>query len=158
MSTYFAIKGQKVQGLNPEPTNLTLGQVWYNTGAQSVRLNSVAGPNAWATSNPLNVGRKRLGGCGTYTAAVAFGGEGSSGSKLTATELYNGTWTTSGALSMGRNSLGSCGTQTAALAFGGQGTNPSPPSITNITEKFGGSTWTTNPSAMTHGRWLLKGA
>lgn len=158
MSTYFAIKGQKIQGLSPEPTNLTLGQVWYNTSAQSIRLNTIIGPNAWATGNNMNLGRKRAGGCGTQTSAVVFGGEGPSSNKIAATELYNGTWTSSGNMSMGRNSLGSCGTQTAALAFGGQGTNPSPPSITNVTEKFNGSAWTTNPSAMTYGRGYLKGA
>ena len=153
MSTYFAIKGQKIQGVSTEPTNLTLGQVFYNTDAQTLRLNTIVGPNAWATGNAMNVGRSRGGGCGTQTSAVAFGGQGPSSPRITATEIYNGVWTASGNMAMGRNSLGSCGTQTAALAFGGDG-----PSLTGATEKFGGSTWTTNPSSMTYGRAYLKGA
>ena len=155
MSTYFAVKGQKIQGLSPEPTNLTLGQIWYNTSSQGIRLNTVIGPNAWATGNNMSVARKRAGGCGTQTAAVSFGGEGPSGNYITATEKYNGTWTTSGSMSLGRNSLGSCGVETSALAFGGTAPGDG---TSDATEKFGGSTWTTNPSSMTYGRWLLKGA
>ncbi len=156
MSTYYGVKGQKVQGISSDPTNLTTGQIWYNSSTQVIRVRTVLGSNAWATGNSLNVLRKRNSGAGTITAAVAFGGEGPTNptpgpsGHLSSTELYNGSgWTTSAEMSMGRNSLGGAGTQTAALAFGGQGTDPSPPSITNLTEKFNGSSWTNTPTLNT---------
>jgi hypothetical protein len=61
-----------------------------------------------------------LGGAGTQTAALAFGGY-TPPTNTTATEEYDGTsWTTSpGSLNTARYALGGCGIQTAALAFGG---------------------------------------
>jgi hypothetical protein len=66
----------------------------------------------------LNTARNNLGGAGTQTAALAFGG---TPPLPSATEEYNGsTWTTSPAtLITARYNLGGAGTQTAALAFGG---------------------------------------
>jgi hypothetical protein len=59
-----------------------------------------------------------LGGAGTQTAALAFGGF--STANTAATEAYNGsTWTSVTSLNTARQSLAGCGTQTAALAFGG---------------------------------------
>jgi hypothetical protein len=74
------------------------------------------------TNNPtgLNTARVFLAGCGTQTAALAFGG--STGSITGATEEYDGTtWTSNptGNLATTRYGLAGCGTQTAALAFGG---------------------------------------
>jgi hypothetical protein len=75
------------------------------------------------TTNPtvLNTARAYLAGCGTQTAALAFGGSPNYLSGGTATELYDGsTWTSNPTgLNTARNYLGSAGTQTAALAFGG---------------------------------------
>jgi hypothetical protein len=58
-----------------------------------------------------------LGGVGTQTAALGFGGEPTTG----ATEEYDGTsWTSNPTgLNTARNDIGGAGTQTAALAFGG---------------------------------------
>jgi hypothetical protein len=73
---------------------------------------------AWATGGSLNTAREKLGGAGTQTAALAFGGIAPA---LTgATESYNGTtWTELNSLNTARRSLGGAGTQTAALGFGG---------------------------------------
>jgi hypothetical protein len=78
------------------------------------------------TANPtgLNTARTALGGAGTQTLAIAFGGYlGPPGINSTATELWNGsTWTTSpGSMATARYNLGSAlnGTQTSALGFGG---------------------------------------
>jgi hypothetical protein len=49
---------------------------------------------SWTTVNSMNTARGELGGAGTQTAALAFGGE--SPPLRSATELWNGTsWTTS---------------------------------------------------------------
>jgi hypothetical protein len=68
----------------------------------------------------LNTARNALGGAGTQTAALAFGGD-NPPPVTGATEEYDGsTWTTSPvSLNTARNFLGGAGTQTAALAFGG---------------------------------------
>jgi hypothetical protein len=68
----------------------------------------------------LNTARAALGGAGTQTAALAFGGF--VPPDTGATEEYDGTtWTTSPAsLGTARRNLGGAGTQTAALAFGGK--------------------------------------
>jgi hypothetical protein len=59
-----------------------------------------------------------LAGCGTQTAALAFGG----GSPITtgATEEYDGnSWTNSNSMNTARRYVAGAGIQTAALAFGG---------------------------------------
>ena len=57
-----------------------------------------------------------MGGCGTQTSALGFGG----GSSIAATEEYNGTsWAAGGNLTTGRGYPGSAGTQAAGLCFGG---------------------------------------
>jgi hypothetical protein len=79
----------------------------------------------------LNTARSGLGGAGTQTAALAFGGE--TTVETGATEEYDGsTWTTSpGSLNTARRGLAGCGTQPAALAFGGIDT-----AATAATEEF----------------------
>jgi hypothetical protein len=46
--------------------------------------------NSWATVNSLNTARLNLGGAGTQTAALAFGGRNPSAPATGATELYDG--------------------------------------------------------------------
>jgi hypothetical protein len=81
-----------------------------------------------------NTARRGLGGAGTQTAGLAFGGNAATG-VTAATEEYNGsTWTTSGtSMSTARRTLGGAGTQTSALAFGGD-----TPPATAATEEFTG--------------------
>ena len=92
---------------------------------------------SWTEVNNLNTGRAFLGGTGTQTAALAFGGEGPPIS--TATEVWNGTnWATSpGTLNTARNLMAESGTSTSALAFGGEG----PPNLA-VTESWNGTSWT----------------
>ena len=138
MSTYYEVKGQNVEGVATDPTNLTPGQIWYNTGTQKIKFYGLIGPNAWATSSPTNVARQRVGPAGTATAAMAFGGEPQTG----ATEKYDGTaWTNNPTgLNTTRWGLGGAGTQTAAIAFAGR--NGSAPYVKVETEAFNGSSWT----------------
>jgi hypothetical protein len=70
----------------------------------------------------LNTARRYLGGAGTQTAALGFGGySASTPGETGATEEYDGsTWTTSpSSLTTARYSVSGAGTQTAGLAFGG---------------------------------------
>jgi hypothetical protein len=91
----------------------------------------------------MNTARAQLAGCGTQTAALAFGGEPPTG----ATELYDGnSWTTSNSLNTARRGLAGCGTQTAGLAFGGT------PPITGATEEYDGNSWTTSPGSLNTAR------
>ena len=118
--------------------------------------------STWTTvpatlSTPVHAGY----GCGTQTAAIAFGGyvfnppapaEGSTN----ATQLYDGTsWTASGNINTGRHNLAgsAAGSQTAASAFGGN-----VPPYTGATEEYDGSTWTSNPNGLNTARYNLAGA
>ena len=66
-----------------------------------------------------------------------------------------GTWASGGNLNTGRRVLGAAGTQTSALAFGG--TTP-PDAIVDATEKYNGTTWTSNPTGLGTARVGLAGA
>jgi hypothetical protein len=110
------------------------------------------------TNNPtgLNTARNSLGGAGTQTAALAFGG--SIPPPSSATEEYDGsTWTTSpGSLNTARYDLAGCGTQTAALGFGGLILGP-PVIISSATEEYNGSSWTSS-NPLNTARFVLAGA
>jgi hypothetical protein len=95
--------------------------------------------NAWASGGNLNTARDALAGCGTQTAALAFGGF-AAGNNSTATEKYNGTsWTSNPTgLNTARRNISGFGIQTAAIAAGGA----SPGGNSNAAESYDGSTWT----------------
>ena len=92
--------------------------------------------SSWSEQNDLGTARSgRLGGAGTQTAGLCFGGN--PGGALN--EEYDGTsWTERGDLNTPRNQLCGVGISTAALAYGGQTT----PSGLNNTEEYDGSSWT----------------
>jgi hypothetical protein len=52
-----------------------IGQVWYNGTTKALKFTDETFSSAWATGNNLNTARVALGGAGTQTAALAFGGE-----------------------------------------------------------------------------------
>ena len=90
----------------------------------------------------MATGRQQLGGAGTQTAALGFGGIISTTTQ-TATESWNGSaWTTVGSLNTARRGLAGSGTQTLALAFGGY---PS----TNVTEEWTGEVATAGSKTLT---------
>jgi hypothetical protein len=70
------------------------GELWFNSTASTFQYQYGATTDAWSTGGNLNTGRKTLGGVGTQTAALAFGGKISPGPESALTETYNGTsWT-----------------------------------------------------------------
>ena len=76
----------------------------------------------------MGTGRYYLGGCGTQTAALAFGGQ----PATPATESYDGTsWSSEPNMISGRYHIAGAGTQTAAVAMGGS------PELT-LAEEFSG--------------------
>jgi len=99
--------------------------------------------STWSASGvyPASIGG--MGGAGTLTAGLAFGG---SPSHPTATNEYDGsTWTAvPGVLNVGRNFATGCGLQTAALSAGGE-----IPAVSNTSETYDGSTWTTTNNLST---------
>ena len=83
------------------------------------------GAGAWSSGNALNAARSIMGGTGTQTAAIVFGGESVPGASSVLTEKYDGTsWTEVGDMPAIRQSMGSAGTQTAALSMGGTSSVP----------------------------------
>ena len=135
MATYKEIHGTNIEALASDPSNPVNGQVWYNTTSNV--LKGFKSINAWATTNSLNTARAYLGGGGTQTSALAFGGEPGSGTTAD-TELYNGTnWTEVNNLNSTRRNVGGCGeSNTNALCMGGF------PSYVAITESWNGTNWT----------------
>ena len=91
MATYKEIIGTAVQNFAGDPANPIIGQVWYNSISGRFRYNEVAPQlGAWQTGGSLNTARSVLGGVGTQTAALAFGGAPSGGA--TATEEWDGAY------------------------------------------------------------------
>ena len=138
MSEYKTIHGIHVQALDTDPSNLGSGQVWYNTTSNQLKITAVSTSGAWATGGNMGTSRHGLGGAGTQTAALGFGGYTPAGA-TNATEHYDGSaWTAGGNMATAKYNLGGCGTQTAGLGFGGK-----TPSITNATEEYAGPGITT---------------
>jgi len=157
MTTYYGLYGQKVQYLASDPTDVQVGQVWYNSTSATLKVRQEATVNAWASGGTLPAGTRIAGGAGTQTAAIVFAGISPGNIGQTTTRYYDGTtWSTPPAsMNTGRYAIGSAnaGTQTAALGFGGDLVGP----ISAATESYNGTSWTTVNSLNT-ARALLGGA
>jgi hypothetical protein len=91
MTTYSDIRGYRVKYLASDPTlnTSTEGQVWYNS--TSGTLKSLVQIKAWSAGGNMGTARKSLGGAGTQTAGLAFGGN--TTVAVNNTEEYSGyTW------------------------------------------------------------------
>ena len=95
MSDYKGIQGFTVQALNQESTQAfpggvaNTGQIWYSsqTGNFYLQKNVVTG-GSWTTVNSMNTARSNLGGVGTQTAALGFGGSAPPTTLSAATEKW----------------------------------------------------------------------
>ena len=136
MTTLKEIKGQTIQALDTDPSNLGAGQVWYNTTTNKLKITAVSTSGAWASGGNMGTSRYNLAGAGTQTAGLGIGGMTPSATNVT--EHYDGSaWTSGGNIGTARYYLAGCGADTAALAFGGDdGSNK------NYTEEYDGSAWT----------------
>ena len=138
MTNYKNIFGKPVKFLATDPDNAEAeGQIWYNSTAGAFK--SILALEAWSAGGNLITARSNLGGAGTQTSSLAFGG--ATPTLSTATEEYNGSgWSNGGNLGTARYKLAGAGTQTAGLAIGG-GVPPSN-TASSLTEEYGGTSWT----------------
>ena len=145
MTDYSVVHGIKVQNFSSDPDNPLSGQVWYNS-TTAVLKTFYVNPGSWATGGAMNTARATLGGVGTQTAALAFGGRTCPPSAdADITEAYNGSaWTEVNDLNTTRRLPEGAGTSTAALGFGGRGIPPDyPPDVLYArTETWNGTNWT----------------
>ena len=149
MSEYSGIRGTRVKYLASDPTlnTSTEGQVWYNS--TSGTLKSLVQIKATSSGGNMSTARGTLGGAGTQTAGLGFGGyTWTPPAVKNSTEEYNGfNWSNGGNMGTARVFPKGCGTQTAALAFGGDTTNLN--NETGATEEYDGSAWTASGSLNT---------
>ena len=108
--------------------------------------------STWTEGGDVNTGRYALGGAGTQTAALAFGGVGSPPVGYTgSTEEYDGSsWTVNKTpyfLNQARSNMAGAGTQTAAWAAGGYA-DPGTNYYANA-ENYNGTSWTAIPALNT---------
>ena len=120
MTTYKGIRGFTIQSLASDPSNLTTGQIWYNTTSTVIKGYASIGA-AWSSGGDLNTGRGNGSGYGTTSAGMAASGSGPQpAAEEMKTETYDGTSWTQAANSViyQKTSAGASGTTTAALMFG----------------------------------------
>jgi len=110
--------------------------------------------SVWSAGGNLNQARSFLGGAGTQTAGLCFGGayNGPSPYTVATTNEYDGTtWSSGGALATKRRRLAGCGTQTAGLSFGGESSG-----LKGTTEEYDGTAWSAG-GALSSARDYLAG-
>ena len=73
MATYYDIFGQKVQYLSSDPSDLQIGQVWYNSTSNTAKVQGL-GTASWSTGGSLNTKHNGAAAAGTQTAALVAGG------------------------------------------------------------------------------------
>ena len=74
MAEYKGIKGFKVQYLSADPSDPNIGQTWYNDTSKDLKYTGATAAGAWATGNNMGTARYNLGGAGTKSSALGFGG------------------------------------------------------------------------------------
>ena len=136
-----ATGGDLIQSVASDPPAPDFGDIWYNSTEQKIKLKAL-GAGSWASGGNLNTARyAQLGGAGTQTSALAFGGADPAGIAVANNEEYNGTsWTETTDLNTTRSQMGSTGQspQTAAFGFGGDRPN----GFQSLAESWNGSAWT----------------
>jgi hypothetical protein len=145
MTTYYGLYGQKVQYLASDPTDVQIGQVWYNSTSATLKVRAFS-TASYASGGNMSTGQGLNAGAGTQTAALTFGGfnpsTGSAGSVITQT--YNGTsWSPGGNLNFATYGANGCGPNTATFKQGGA----SPIGYQDKTEHYNGSSWTNQTSS-----------
>ena len=120
------------------------------TAIQFLDADPVVYAGAWASGANVNTARQYLGGIGSTTAGLIFGG--STGSNSAVTEQYNGTaWTEVNDLNAVQIAQASAGTLTSGMSAAGA-VSPG----ANV-EDWNGSSWATNPHSINSARQFLAG-
>jgi len=151
MTTYKETNGTNIEILSEDPANPVQGQIWYNTDSSTLKGLGYVAAGAWSSGGNLNTARDLLGGAGSQTSSLVFGGE-PFPSVSALTEAYNGSsWTEVNDLNTARFLIGGVGANsTAVLAFGGH-----PPYLA-VTESWNGTNWT-EVNDLNDGRWAMAG-
>jgi hypothetical protein len=132
MAAYKDLVGQKITKVTSNPSEPKTGQMWYNSTDGKLRGLGIV--KAWASGSNLANARDSLGGFGTQTVGLMYGGSPNS------TEEYNGTgFSTGGALNTARATCqdNGWGVQTAGVVASG-----SIPGNTANVEEYDGSSFT----------------
>ena len=138
MADYKTLHGSNIEVVSSDPSNPVGGQVWYNTTSNVMKGFTENPVGSWSSGTAITTARFYIGGSGTVTAGLVWGGQTAPGSKVTINESWNGTaWTEVGDLNTGRRSFSGTGTQTAAITAGGFSTED----LAN-TETWNGTSWT----------------
>ena len=146
MSTFKNIRGQLIKSLSSDPSPIANGDIWYNSTSQT--LKGVQQVIAWASSGNMSAARTQIGGAGSESSGLAFGGE--AASNTNSTEEYNGSaWTGGGNYPSQDESIMACGlTESTTLAFGG--INNASPGVRQATSVlYNGTAWTATNSLPT---------
>ena len=143
MADYKGIKGFTIPNVSSDPSNLTQGQMWYNSTTDTLKGAGV-GVGTWSSANALNNSRAWGGAAGTTgTAAMYFGGNENPTppyNTTVETEQYNGTsWAEVNDMNTARQQIVGFGSQSDAMAVGGQTVSGE----TNASEHWNGTSWTT---------------
>jgi len=149
MTTYKEIFGKYVKNYSSDPSSDIEGQIWYNSTSGTFKSQVILAA-AWASGGSLPATRAEMGGAGTQTAGLGFGGFNSPPFTTYAdTYKYDGTsWTATGNMVNGRMQMASAGTQTAAFGAGGYA------QPVGRTEKFDGTSWTSSGNLNTNRRLI----
>ena len=146
MATYKGIRGVTIPTVAGDPSNLALGDIWYNNVAQAIKVGQTTAA-AWATGTSMTTARGETCGCGLQTAALIIGGDGGASHPnptpaVGETEIYDGSsWTESGDLNTARTSIDGFGTQTAGISVAGM-TGGSASDRVAVVEEYNGTSWT----------------
>jgi hypothetical protein len=146
--------GSMFQVVSSDPASPEIAQVWYNSTSQLYKgAQAVAG--AWTATGSLNTARRWLGGNGTVSDALSFGGNTSNsdpGSPSTVTEQFDGSsWVSKNNLNTARYALTGAGTTSDGLSFGGLAGATSA-----VTESWNGTSWSAENNLNT-ARYALAG-
>jgi len=127
-----------------------LGAAGYTT-TQVTNTEEYDGTSWTAGGNLATARSNQVGGTGTQTSALVFGGEQNPG-PIADTEEYDGTsWTAGGNLPSARYGMATAGTQTSALSAGGNA------GYITTTNEYDGTSWGAG-GALASGRQSLAGA
>ena len=152
MATYKEIHGTNIEVLSSDPSNPVNGQIWYNTTSNVVK-GFLINAGSWSSAPNVATNRVYVGGCGSRTSALLFGGS----DQATTTQSWNNTaWSSAPALNTGRRNMGSAGaSNTSGLSVGGY-TQAGPTTELANVESYNGS-WT-NQTALPSIRGKMGGA
>ena len=135
MTTYKEIRGTHIKTVTTDPPAPVNGQMWYNSTTQVMKGLTANPVGSWATSTSVNTATGQMGGNGTSTSALIYGGN--VPADQAKTESWNGSsWTEVNDLNTGRSTIRGSGSYTSAI---GAASGSAPTRA--ATETWNGTIW-----------------